>query len=288
MKKSVYRIILMVLGGLQAILFFVLPYATLNEVMGALSGLASGLGDLMGSSDVANLYPEKLTGLAAVKMGMAMPTDDGKLFVGLFLPSVFLALIVFLMSLIGKKRLSYIGSLLFSLALLAEYGLISIIVPEFEQMGYKTGAALFVFLAMSAVQAVVALVGCFMDKTVKAGAAANAGTGAKPAKKEKNGTKKESPSLVGLKGAYEGAVIPMKIDEDLVIGRDPSVCSVVINGDKISRKHCVIRPLNSVSYQFTDTSTNGVFNKAGEKLTKAAILNRGDQIKIGDDVFELR
>ena len=41
MKKSVYRIILMAAGALQLLFFFVLPYATLSDMMGALSGLAS-------------------------------------------------------------------------------------------------------------------------------------------------------------------------------------------------------------------------------------------------------
>ena len=39
MKKSVYRIILMAAGALQLLFFFVLPYATLSDMMGALSGL---------------------------------------------------------------------------------------------------------------------------------------------------------------------------------------------------------------------------------------------------------
>ena len=64
MKKSVYRIILMVGSGLLVLFFFVLPYATLSEVLGALSGLASGLVSGLGLS---NPYPSKLTGLALIK-----------------------------------------------------------------------------------------------------------------------------------------------------------------------------------------------------------------------------
>lgn len=75
--------------------------------------------------------------------------------------------------------------------------------------------------------------------------------------------------LVGRKGEYQGATIP--VEGELVIGRDETNCQVVIKRPDISRKHCTVRynPGNG-TYTVTDCSSNGVFGQDGNPFPKNA------------------
>lgn len=276
MKKSVYRIILMVGSGLLVLFFFVLPYATLSEVLGALSGLASGLVSGLGLS---NPYPSKLTGLALIK---AVPYVEEFLYYAFILvPPVVMALFVFLMNLFGKKRLSYVGSIILSVFMIGLFGLSTFLASLLTGAGYKLGLCGPLSVVISLVIFIVSIIGCVKDSG-KAGQTAKSGKSVKPGKKD--GT------ITGLSGAYAGAVIPVKSGDTVTIGRDPSVCSIVAKGEKVSRKHCTVAfNGDNGMYAVTDYSSNGTFDEAGNRLarTVATPMTAGSVIVVGGEKFRL-
>lgn len=284
MKKSVYRIILMAAGALQLLFFFVLPYATLSDMMGALSGLASGLG-------LGDMYPKNLTGLAAVKMLSAMP-DYGVIMVFVFVPPVVMGVLVLLMNLFGKKRLSYVGSIILSFFMASFYGFAAFMVSLLADAGYKSGLGGPLCVILSIVMFVVSIIGCVKDggTAAQTAGAASAGTAkaAKPGKSVKPG--KKDGTITGLSGAYAGAVIPVKNGDTVTIGRDPSVCSIVTKEEKASRKHCTVSfNGDNGMYTVTDYSSNGTFDEAGNRLTRTAPtpMAAGSVIVIGEEKFRL-
>lgn len=279
MKKSIYRMILMAGGALQVLFFFVLPYATLSEVLGALSGLASGIG-------LGDLYPSRLTGLAAVKMISYMP-DYGAILTCVFVPPVVMALLIFLMNLLGKKRLSYVGSIILSLFMAGFYGFAAFLVTLLADAGYKLGPCGPLCVVLSVAMFIVSIVGCVKDPGTAA-QAAGSGKPAKPGKSVKPG--KKDGTITGLSGAYAGAVIPVKSGDAVTIGRDPSICSVVTKGEKVSRKHCTVAfNGDNGMYAVTDYSSNGTFDGDGNRLTRAVAtpMTAGSVIAVGEEKFRL-
>ena len=283
MKKSIYRILLMAAGALQLLFFFILPYATLSEMMGALSGLAQGLG-------MGDMYPKNLTGLAAVKMLSAMP-DYGVIMVFVFVPPVVMGVLVLLMNLFGKKRLSYVGSIIFSFLMVNFYGFAAFMVSLLADAGYKTSLGGAVCVILSIAMFVISIIGSVKDGKPAAETAGAASTGAakaKPGKSVKPG--KKDGTVTGLSGAYAGAVIPVKSGDTVTIGRDPSVCSIVTKGEKVSRKHCTVTfNGDNGMYTVTDFSSNGTFDGEGNRLARTAAtpMAAGSVITVGEDKFRL-
>ena len=65
--------------------------------------------------------------------------------------------------------------------------------------------------------------------------------------------------LLGLAGSYKNTKIPLKAGEQLVLGRDPKQAGLIIEGQKISRVHCVVEYKGfEQGYLVTDCSRNGV------------------------------
>ena len=101
---------------------------------------------------------------------------------------------------------------------------------------------------------------------------------------------KKDGTITGLSGAYAGAVIPVKSGDTVTIGRDPSVCSIVIKAEKASRKHCTVSfNGDNGMYTVTDYSSNGTFDEAGNRMTRTtpAPMAAGSVIVIGDEKFRL-
>lgn len=66
--------------------------------------------------------------------------------------------------------------------------------------------------------------------------------------------------LLGVAGAYAGCRIPLNPEERVLMGRDAAVVSVVIEGHKLSRKHCMVcYHEDRDDYSVKDYSKNGVF-----------------------------
>lgn len=65
--------------------------------------------------------------------------------------------------------------------------------------------------------------------------------------------------LLGLTGNYKKMKIPLQAGEQLVLGRDPKQAGLVIEGQKISRVHCMVQYGGfERGYLVTDCSRNGV------------------------------
>lgn len=78
----------------------------------------------------------------------------------------------------------------------------------------------------------------------------------------------------GLRAELEAGII--------LIGRDPSACSLILSDPRVSRVHARFQLLPDGSAVLEDCgSRNGVFCK-GEKISKAVELNPGDEIIIGN------
>lgn len=107
--------------------------------------------------------------------------------------------------------------------------------------------------------------------------------------------KRVAPCATGvmcIAGEYLGVSVPLEKSTDvLAIGRDASVCNLVLTGSKISRKHCEISysPIRG-NYRVVDTSTNGTFIKGGSRLErdKATELAPGTVLYLGNEVNSFR
>lgn len=273
MKKSIYRILLMILGALHLLPFFAVPYAKLE-------GLMSGLGQLAGAIGMGDSYPEKLTGQAAIQMAATFGGDEATLITVFMVLPVAIGILVLLMNVIGKGKASYVGTILLSIVGAAGYGLNTITLQDFAQVGYSATPVVYVFLVISVVQAILSIVGMMKDKA----GAASVGKNVKVGKKD--GT------ITGVSGSYAGAVIPVKSGDTVIIGRDPASCSIVVKDEQASRKHCTISfNGDNGMYSVTDHSSNGVFDKDGGRLPENAAvpMSAGSEIRIGKngDVFRL-
>jgi hypothetical protein len=90
------------------------------------------------------------------------------------------------------------------------------------------------------------------------------------------------PHIQILSGRYDGASV--EIDGGIVIGRDPSACQLILEGDEVSRKHCIIAySFNTNRYVVTDYSTNGTYIHDGKRLEEnvPTELERGTILHIG-------
>ena len=273
MKKSIYRILLMILGALHLLPFFALPYAKLE-------GLMSGLGQLAGAIGMGDSYPEKLTGQAAIKMASVFSGDEATLITVFMVLPVAVGLLVLLTNVIGKGKASYVVTILLSIVGTAVYGLNTITLQDFAQVGYSSTPIVYVFLVLSVVQIIISIVGMTKEKA----GAVSAGKNVKVGKKD--GT------ITGVSGSYAGAVIPVKSGETVIIGRDPASCSIVVKDEQASRKHCTISfNGDNGMYSVTDHSSNGVFDKDGGRLPEktAVPMSAGSEIRIGKngEVFRL-
>lgn len=92
-------------------------------------------------------------------------------------------------------------------------------------------------------------------------------------------------TITFLSGSNAGYSIPIPAGEEIVIGKDPSVCSVVIDKkyDRVSRKHCGVRydPSQNL-YLVTDYSSNGTRLVGGAKLAhnSTSYLESGSVISL--------
>ncbi|MDO5408376.1 MAG: DUF975 family protein [Eubacteriales bacterium] len=96
--------------------------------------------------------------------------------------------------------------------------------------------------------------------------------------------------LVGIQGGFTGANIPIAYGETLKIGRDPSKCNVVIQGDQVSRLHLTV-DFDGKAFRVTDLSTTGTFDLEKGPLPKnqSVLLQSGAYLQIGTggDIFKL-
>lgn len=101
-------------------------------------------------------------------------------------------------------------------------------------------------------------------------------------------------SINGVSGQYDGYSFPIDGGTQIVIGKDPAVCNIIIDPkyQTVSRKHCsVFFDPQSNQYKVTDFSSNGTFVEGGVRIASKVptVLNPGTVINIGntDNLFRL-
>lgn len=100
--------------------------------------------------------------------------------------------------------------------------------------------------------------------------------------------------IYGINGEYAGAEV--LVGDGILLGRDPSVCQLVFNKEKISRRHCNIT-YNAENDKFvvTDYSSNGTYIQGGSQMKKNVptelpagttiqLGKNGDTFRLGNDV----
>lgn len=105
-----------------------------------------------------------------------------------------------------------------------------------------------------------------------------------------------TPAQFGIKclyGALKGSLIPLD-DHPLVIGRDASVCNIVLppESKRVSRRHCQIIYSTDKGRAFIEDlhSSNGTFKEDGEQYPAGKIveLQDGDLFYLGDKKIAFR
>lgn len=88
--------------------------------------------------------------------------------------------------------------------------------------------------------------------------------------------------IVGMTGEFKGRTIPVSA-KPLVFGRDPSVCSIIINSPSVSRTHCVLMISNGQLMLRDNNSGNGTFvNGARVRSGAESTLRAGDTFGVAD------
>jgi hypothetical protein len=265
-KYNVLRIAEVVMGIVHALFFFVIPFATL-------SGLAQGIGSFASMLGMGDAYPDKLTGLAAFKMGYIFG-DDAIIIQVIFL-TVFIAGIVIAIFSLIPKLWTYLIIGLMSVIQLLGYGLGVICLQDFAQIGYVATPVIYIAIVLAIAQIVVSIVAKIKEKkssdsVVKVG--------------------KHDGIITGMTGEYTGVKMPIKAGESIKIGRNSEMVNIVVKGESVSREHCEVSYDGKNSrYIIKDLSKFGTFKTDGSKLDKESILTPGSVIQIGPngDTFRL-
>ena len=112
------------------------------------------------------------------------------------------------------------------------------------------------------------------------------------AEEQNTGRGTEQGCVTGISGEYKGTSLPIEDGQELILGKDPAVCNVVLTEhlDFISHKHCSIRYMAaSNTYTLMDYSKNGVFDEQGNPLHSNMQLYPGSVIMLAnqDNMFRL-
>lgn len=195
--------------------------------------------------------------------------------------SMVLALIGAILIPFTKKIFKIFGCVLNSLAFLVSMALIIVVfATDIAEPGiglWLNAAILLISMALSIAAAVM---------TPKAGTAEMY----TPPIDRDNGWKQSGVPLAHggitfLSGSCAGYQVPINGGDELIIGKDPAQCAIVIDKKytKVSRKHCGVRfdPMQNI-YIVTDYSTNGTSIVGGAKLANgsASYLESGTTINL--------
>lgn len=96
----------------------------------------------------------------------------------------------------------------------------------------------------------------------------------------------QSGAIVFVKGKLLGAIIHIRSNQEIKLGRDGLKSDIVINDTVISRLHCSITYNGETGEYFVcDYSLNGMYKENGKKLPKGRMvkLKTGDELCLGDD-----
>ena len=103
--------------------------------------------------------------------------------------------------------------------------------------------------------------------------------------------REEAGALVFTKGKLLGAIIRIRDNKEITVGRDATRSDVVVNAMTISRRHCkVVYHKDTGRYTVTDYSKNGVYTGDGKRLPsdEEVEVNAGEELWLGDEENILR
>lgn len=92
-------------------------------------------------------------------------------------------------------------------------------------------------------------------------------------------------ALVCVKGAYLGAIIRIKPEQKILIGRDGCMADMIVNLPLVSRTHCAITyHADREEYEIVDFSSNGTFIGGEIRLVRDEkyLLKPGAELCFGD------
>lgn len=148
------------------------------------------------------------------------------------------------------------------------------IIIFFIVTSYRPAAGMVLFLTMTVLSIVLNIITLIMEKNV---------VEEKTEKKEQKtakGSEMQEYTLKGVSGIYAGATIKLG-EQPVWVGRDSSQCNIILNGGKVSRRHCCIWVDNSGKVMIRDTSTNGVYFPNGDRM----LSNIDTELHAGDTIF---
>lgn len=164
------RLVLIVLGALQVLMFFVLSY-------GKLTGLSSALGQL--SSRLGIDVPQKLTALSAIKImkasanissgfGLVSSSDASAAYatavIAFGLPLV-MGILVLLLNCLKSTKKCYVISAVLTVVTLIGYLLVKYILGTYTNLGYSLGSGFIFACLVTVVQLIAAVVGCMKNNS---------------------------------------------------------------------------------------------------------------------------
>lgn len=159
------------------------------------------------------------------------------------------------------------------------------------KFGYDRAMALFMMFTSFA--PVFTYIIAFSSRVQPGGYSAPAAPAPAPGYTSVAPASNRAAALEGMSGMYMGQKFTMKDGEKFVIGRDGTMCHIVIssNSEKVSRKHCSVKYIAAENcYEVTDYSLNGTILENGSYLPKETPtkVKRGTEILVGDKNNQFR
>lgn len=86
-----------------------------------------------------------------------------------------------------------------------------------------------------------------------------------------------------ISGTYAGQVIAMEDREKIIFGRSAQECNLIVDGPKVSRKHCsLVFQKEKGIFVLEDFSSNGTLKSDGSKYKKSEELTAGSVFYLGN------
>lgn len=250
----------------------------------------------LGLADVSILHLTKLADL----IGMFDEVKKAVILIGVYLGAIILLSVVgAVFDIFKNKGCKLVAAITKAVAMIMSIVAIILVFVKGENM-IKPGIGLYmnaVLLLISFVLSLVAAIIMPKANAVTVGPDPELmGLGVPPEPITPNGPGTEilEGRIVFTSGCCAGYDIPIKPGTRIVIGKDPSQCSIIIDKSyaKVSRTHCSVEydSYNNV-YVVTDMSTNGTKIVGGPKLQRGApsYLDKGTVINLAgtDNTFRL-
>ena len=174
-----------------------------------------------------------------------------------------------------------IGILISSLLSEVFYILQILSLPDAFSMIYKFSATQYLLIAAAAIGIITGLSEYASGQAVGNRVSSEA---LEPADMKNVPDEASQGRLVGISGEYNGAIIPLQSGETIAIGRDPSVCNLVLQDKSASRIHCYITYIAEKNgYNVRDVSRNGIYDMQRTPIDKnrEIFMSPGSRIRIG-------